>query len=340
VKLLVTGGNGFIGSAVVRRLVESGHRVVCLLRERSDVARIADVPYVRAHGDIRDAASVRAAMTDCDATIHLAAPGGWEADDLQLLDQVIVEGARHVFEIAASLAHHRVVLVSSTAAIAASETPVVFDERTPFTVPADSLAYAHAKHRAERVAGDSVESGADVVIVNPAEVYGPGDTALLTAGNLIDFATSTPVLVCRGGTGVVHVDDVAAGIVAALEHGRTGERYILSGENLTIRQLAELVIRFLGRRVPIISAPNGPVRAFSRLAARLKIPVPYNPHVVPYATRFWFVDAAKARRELGASFRPAVDTIESTLDWLVESGRLRASRRIHVCDRPKIEYPM
>jgi dihydroflavonol-4-reductase len=205
----------------------------------------------------------------------------------------------------------------------------VFDERTPFAVPAGSLAYAHAKHRAELIAAAAVAARTDVVIVNPAEVYGPGDTTLATAGNLIDFATSTPVLVCRGGTGVVHVDDVAAGIVAALERGRTGERYILSGENLTIRQLAELVVRLLGRRVSIIAIPNGPVRALSRLAIRWKLHVPYNPHVVPYATRFWFVDASKARRELGAVFRPAAETIRSTLEWLIESGRLPEGLHLH-----------
>jgi dihydroflavonol-4-reductase len=323
-RLLITGGNGFIGSAVVRRLADAGHEVVCLLRESSDVTRIANIPFERAPGDVRDAASVLAAMTGCDATIHLAAPGGWEADDPRLLDDVIVGGARHVFEAAASLERHRVVFVSSTAAIAASEEPIVFDERTRFAVADESLTYAHTKHRAEVLAAAAVAERTDVVIVNPAEVYGPGDTSLVTAGNLIDFATSTPVLVCHGGTGVVHVDDVAAGIVAALERGRTGERYILSGENLTIRQLAELVVRLSGRRVPIVALPNGPVRALSRLAIRWKLHVPYNPHVVPYATRFWFVDASKARRELGVAFRPAAQTIQSTLDWLIQSRRLLA----------------
>jgi dihydroflavonol-4-reductase len=242
---------------------------------------------------------------------------------------VIEEGTRNVLAAATDVSGHRVVVVSSTAAIAAAEAPVVFDERSAFDVGDPALHYAHAKHRAETIARAAYEAGVHVVIVNPAEVYGPGDTELVTAENLIDFATSTPVLVCRGGTSIVHVDDVAGGIVAALERGRAGERYILGGDNLTIRELAELVLELTGRRVPIVVLPNGLVRAATRLALRLRVPLPYNPHVVPYATRYWFVANDKARRELGVEFRGARATIGETLEWLMREARLppRAARR-------------
>lgn len=316
--VFVTGGNGFIGSAVVRQLVASGHRVVCLLRPTSHTERIDDLPFDRAPGDVRDPAATRAAMPSCDCTIHLAAPGSWEDDESSALSEVIEGGARNVLEVAATLPSHRVVVVSSTAAINGSDTPQVFDERAEFTVRDPVLRYAHAKHRMEALAAQAFARGVPVVIVNPAEVYGPDDTSLVTAGNLIDFAKSRPVLVCRGGTSVVHVADVAAGILAALERGRPGERYILGGENLTIRQLAELCLALLGRRATIVTAPNGLARVMSRAGARLHLPLPYNPHVVPYATRYWFVDNAKARRELGVSFRNARETIQSTLEWLKE----------------------
>ncbi len=323
-RVFVTGANGFIGSTVVRLLAARGDEVVCLLRSTSDTRRLANVAYERVNGDIRDRDAVRDAVARCDCTIHLAAPGGWEADDPDLLQAVIEGGARNVLDAVAGRAGHRVVLVSSTAAIDAAEAPRVFDERSPFTIDDATLHYAHAKHRMETLAREAQARGTDVVIVNPAEVYGPGDVAFVTAGNLLDFAVSWPVLVTDGGTGIVHVDDVARGIVSALERGRSGERYILSGENVSIHQLAELVLELVGRRAPIVNVPRALGRGMSRAAARWRIPVPYNPHVVPYATRYWYVSNVKAREELGVEFRDARATVASTLSWLREIGRLPA----------------
>jgi dihydroflavonol-4-reductase len=321
-KVFITGGNGFIGSVVVRQLISAGHDVRLLLRPTSRVDRIADLRFERAAGDVRDLASVRAGMSGCDCTIHLAAPGGWEAETATTLATVIENGTRNVLTAAEGLPSHRVVHVSSTAAVSASSEPRIFDERTPFNVSDDSLKYAHAKHRAELKALEAFRQGVPVVIVNPAEVYGPNDTALGTAGNLVDFAKSIPVMVCTGGTSVVHVDDVAAGIIAALQRGRPGERYILGGENVTIRQLAELVLELVGRRAPIVTVPNGLLRLVSRAAVRTKIPVPFNPHAAMYATHYWFVNNTKARRELGVTFRPARRTVAATIEWLRSAGHL------------------
>jgi len=328
-RVFMTGANGFIGSATVRALIDVGHEPVCLLREKSRTDRIDGLPFRRVSGDVRDVGSLRIGMRGCEATLHLAAPGGWTDDDPRLLREVIEDGTRNVLSAALSGPSHRVVYVSSTAAIAASEEPRVFDESAAFNVDAPELHYAHAKHRAEGLVRDAVGRGLDAVIVNPGEVYGPGDIQLGTASNLIDFAKSWPVLVCRGGTGIVHVSDVAAGIVAALERARTGERYILSGDNVSIRELAEMVVVKLGRRAPIVMIPTRLARSAARLAARLHIPLPYNPHVVAYATRYWFVDNRKARTELGSRFRSARETIDETLDWLVATGHLRVETRSH-----------
>jgi dihydroflavonol-4-reductase len=315
-KVFVTGGNGFIGSLVVRELIARGHDVVCLVRPRSRTERIDGLAVTRAVGDVTDPESVRAAMAGCDCTVHLAAPSSWDGDDAAVVRRVIEGGTYEVLAAAGEQPGHRVVFVSSTAAVNGSNAPRVFDEQSEFTLRDPALRYAHAKHRAERQAREAFRRGVPVVIVNPAEVYGPGDTGLVTAGNLIDFATSRPVLVCRGGTSIVHVADVAAGIVAALERGRPGERYILGGENVTIRQLAELCLELLGRRAHIVMVPNRVARAIAGAAVRLRLPLPFNPHVVPYATRYWFVDNGKACRELGLSFRGARETIGSTLVWL------------------------
>jgi dihydroflavonol-4-reductase len=319
-RVFVTGGNGFIGSVVVRELVSSGHEVICLLRATSRTQRIDGLPVKRQPGDIRDAVSVKAGMRECDATIHLASLSAWNEINSPALAKVVEGGTRNVLEAAGDLPGHRVIFVSSAAAVNGSDEPRVFDESSEFTLRDPELRYAHAKHRAEALCRSAVHDGLFVVIVNPGEVYGPHDDGMVTAGNLVDFSRSNPVLVCKGGTSVVYVDDVAAGIVAALERGRSGERYILGGENLTIRQLADLCLQLLKRRSRIVTLPNGLIRRLTWAAIKVGLPLPYNADVIPYATRYWFVDGSKAQRELGVQFRGARETLLPTIAWLKQSG--------------------
>jgi dihydroflavonol-4-reductase len=320
-KVFVTGGSGFVGSGVVPALVRAGHRVRCLMRSSSDASRIRHVPWESVIGDVREADMVTA-MRGCDAIIHLASLASWNDIASPQMDAVVYNGTRAILDAAHRLGNLRVVFVSSIVAINGSVTPRVFTENDVWTLNDRGLHYADAKRRAEALCRDYSERGVPVVVVNPGEVYGAGDTGFITAGNLLDFARSTPVFVCTGGTSVVHLDDVAAGIVAALERGVAGARYILSGDNVTIRQLAALTLDLLGRRAAIVSVPNALLRAVARVGAKVGFPLPFNPHVVPYATRFWYMDARRARQELGVSFRPARDTVAPVLDWLRQEGHL------------------
>ena len=321
-KVFVTGGNGFIGSAVVKRLVDSGHSVRCLLRPTSKTERIDSLPIERVTGDVRDAASVSAGTDGCDGTIHLAGVSSWNDINSPALTEVVEGGTKNVLAAAAKRPGHRVVFVSSATAVNGSEEPQVFNEESKFTINDPQLKYANAKLRAEALCREAYAKGLSVVIVNPAEVYGPFDSGFVTAGNLVNFAKANPVLVCKGGTSVAHVEDVAAGIVAALERGRPGERYILGGENLTIRELADLCLQLVGRRARIVSIPKSVIRALARIATKLHLPLPFNPGVVPYATRYWFVDSSKAQRDLGVTFRDARETLQPTIAWLKEAGHL------------------
>src|SRR5262249_36688741 len=159
-------------------------------------------------------------------------------------------------------------------------------------------------------------------IVNPGEVYGPNDIDLVTAGNLIDFARFNPVAVCKGGTSVVYVDDVAAGMIAALEKGRNRERYILAGENVTIRHLAELTNALLGFKKNFITLPTSAIRATAWLGRKVHVSLPFNPEVIPYATLYWFTDNRKAVRDLDVRFRNAESTLQPTLEWCVNTGHI------------------
>ena len=322
-RVFVTGGNGFIGSQVVRALVAAGHAVVCLLRETSKTERIDGVAHERSRGDVRDIESLRAGMRGCDGVIHLAGLSSWDLIDSPEMRDVVLGGAKNVLAVATECGVERVVVTSSITAIGGTAKPVVLDETTTFNLDGvRGLTYAQVKHEADQLCREAVTAGLDVVIVHPGETYGPGDDAMVTAGNLVDFVKSAPVLVCNGGVCVAHVDDVARGIVRALERGTKGERYVLGGSNVTLRELAAATLDAAGKHARIVVLPNWLIRALTRTATTLRIGLPYNPKVIPYATRYFFMSAAKAERDLGLTFRPLRDTLEPTVAWLRQTGRL------------------
>jgi dihydroflavonol-4-reductase len=321
-KVLVTGGSGFIGSVVVRTLAKEGSLVRCLLRPTSKLDRLGGVAYERAEGDVRDAASIQKALEGCDGVIHLAGLSSWDLIDSPQMKEVTEQGTRNLLQASRAAGIKKFVFVSSATAINASDDPKVFDETAPFELGKSGLNYAIHKQAAEQMCLAFNTEGLPVVIVNPTEVYGPNDTDLITAGNLVDFAKSSPVMVCSGGTSVAYVDDVALGAVRALERGRPGQRYILGGENMKVKDLAAVTLELLGQKKRIMTLPNSVVRGLAKGALGLGIPVPFNPRVIPYATRYWFVDSSKATRELGVTFRSPRDCLAPTLAWLKETGRI------------------
>jgi dihydroflavonol-4-reductase len=319
-KILVTGGNGFIGSRVVRELCARGYAVRCLLRTTSDTSRIDDLEIERVYGDVRDRASVEASMEGVAGCIHLAAVVAWSLMRSPVLEETIVEGTRNVLDAIAPNSHVRLVYVSSAIAINASHEPQIFNESSDFELLETPLLYAIAKHKAERLVNEYVKRGLDAVVVNPAEVYGPNDTAMTTACNIRDFLKNYPCLACRGGTAITHVDDVADGIVKAFERGASGERYILGGDNLTIEELARLTLTIAGQKKPVLRLPNGLLLGFVQTLERLRLPSPVVPGVLDYATRYSFMDSSKARRELGYTPRPAREVIAPVVQWLQTAG--------------------
>ncbi|HYR91916.1 MAG TPA: NAD-dependent epimerase/dehydratase family protein [Terriglobia bacterium] len=325
-KILVTGGNGFIGSVVVRMLRARGLAVRCLVRRTSRLDRIAHLGCELVVGDLLDFASLASAVKGCNLVIHLAGIAKWNLIHSPLMFDVVAGGTLNVLKTATDARIERMVYVSSTIALAGTRQPALRNENSRSPLRLERYAYARAKHQAEEYCttyGDRMS----VTVVNPGEVYGPNDIELVTAGNLIDFANANPVAVCNGGTSIVYVDDVAAGIIAALERGRNGQRYILAGENVTIRRLAELTNELLSLTKTYVTLPTPVVRAAAWLGRMFHVPLPFNPNVIPYATLYWFTDNSKAVRELGVRFRNAESTLLPTLEWCRSTGRVPAGRR-------------
>lgn len=321
--ILVTGAAGFLGSAVVRRLQREGQPVRALVRSTSRLDRLDGLTADLVAGDIRDAAALRAAVDGCQAVIHLAGPSAWPLLDAPDVRPVIVDGTAAVLEAARKTGVPRVVYVSSSAALGPATDDVPRDETDP-VLPLDPrrMPYAAAKREAEELCQRAFAAGQDVVVVSPCEVYGPGDRDLVTAGNLLPLLAGPLRPVCRGGTSIAHVDDVAGAVVAALLRGRSGERYLLGGENLTHRRLAELLSEITGRRPLVITLPTFLVRASAWTARRLRLPFPIPIAAVPYVTGYWFLHVDKAERELGATFRSARETLTDVVTWLRSAGHV------------------
>jgi dihydroflavonol-4-reductase len=320
VRVFVTGGNGFIGSRVVRRLLADGHEVRCLLRPTSRTHRIDDVAFEPVVGDLGDAAALRRGADGCDACIHLAGVSSWAEIASPEVEEVIVEGTRRLLGVLGGGPGVRLVYVSSAAAVNGSDGPSVFDEASAFGLAGSGLRYALAKHAAEELVLEAERDGLHAVIVNPGETYGPDDDEWVTAGPIRDVLRSWPALAVRGGASVVHVDDVADGIVAALERGRPGERYILGGDNLEVEEIVRTALAAAGKRKPVVVVPAAVLRAVVRLCGLLRLPPPLPPDLVGYACRYWFVDSSKAKRELGYSPRPAPETLASVVGWIRGAG--------------------
>ena len=320
-KVFVTGGNGFIGSRVVRRLHADGHEVRCLVRETSKTHRIDMVPFERHIGDVRDVDSLAAGMEGCDGVIHLASISSWDQIRSPIMRVVVIDGTRNVLEAAKRSGGLRTVFVSTCAAINGTKGPEIMDETTPFTLDPKTYIYAGAKHEAEAICSEYAADGLPVITVNPCEVYGPEDEELITASYLLDALKDWPVLSLHGGTAVAHVEDIAGGIIAALEKGRGGERYILGGDNLHVREVMEKTLVAGGQGGKrILQLPNSITKAAIKGLAALRLPTPVIPDIVDYGTLFWFVDCSKAKTELGYTHRSADETIADVVNWLIVEG--------------------
>ena len=331
----VTGATGFIGARLVERLLERGYRVRALSR-RADpppppgLEQVADLwqrPGVElVRGDLHDRHSLSRGMQGCRYVFHLAAYAKNWAPDAAVYYRANVEGMRHVFAAASEQGAERIVWTSSVVTFGPTPRGVVGTEAMPRARERFFTEYERTKTLAEREALREAARGLPVVIVNPTRVYGPG---YLTEGNalahLIDAYDRgrVPVLLNRGVNvgNYVLVDDVAAGHLLALTNGRLGERYILGGDNVSLRDFFRTIDRVSGRRrlqIPLFSVVPLLFAAFQQFRARRFGVYPtITPGWVRTFLADWAYDSGKARRELGYRPTPLEEGIRITYQWLL-----------------------
>lgn len=328
---LVTGATGFVGANLVEALNARGWSVRALHRPSSSLKALAGLHYESALGDVTEPASLGAAMAGVDVVFHVAAVADYWRSDIGRMMRVNVEGTRNVLQAALAAGVRRVVFTSSCASLGRPSFGQVLDERAQFNLQPHQFPYGYSKHLAEQVCREFIAHGLDIVIVNPAVVFGPRDVNLISSSLIVEATRRTIPFVPPGGVSVVDVADVCAGHIAAAERGCTGERYILTGENLTYRQLFDTVADVVGRPRPRLVLPAALFKAAAPpvdfLHRRLGWKLPVSSEQVRFAAEtFWF-DPSKAQRELGLTARPVAETIARTYAWYVEHGYINVDRK-------------
>ena len=327
-RVLVTGASGFVGSAVARIARERGLDVRVVIRKTSSRQNLEGLDAEVVIGDMRDEASMRAAMKGVCYLLHVAADYRIWARDPGEIERANLEGTEATMRAALAEGVERIVYTSSVATLKVSPAGEIVDETKPAQAHQTIGAYKRSKVLAERAVERMVAiDGLPAVIVNPSTPIGPRDVKPTPTGRIIvEAATGKIPAFVDTGLNLVHVDDVANGHFLALERGVIGERYILGGENLSLQQMLADIAGLAGRKPPTIKLPRGPLYPLA-LGAELYAKFSgKEPFVTVDGLRMsknkMYFTSAKAERELGYRARPYGEGLSHALDWFRANGYL------------------
>ncbi len=321
--VLITGGTGFIGSNLAEALLKEGCQVRILRRDNSDLRAVKGLNIEHYIGDILDNNSLRKAMDGCDTVFHTAAiVAMWKKKGTEQKD-VNVLGTKNVAEAALETGVNKFVHTSSIAALGYRTDGKLSDETTAFNW-SPKLTYKYSKHLAELEILKAIEKGLPAVIVNPAVVIGPKDYRF-HGGSLIKRVSGGLVpFYIDGGINIVYIDDVVFGHIQAAKVGKIGERYILGGTNLTIKEAFQQVADVVGVNPPIFKAPTILVKSAAKIFDLIssvtgKKPFISSDLIASIGINFW-LNSEKADRELGYKITPFTEAVKKTHGWYKTEG--------------------
>jgi len=326
---LVTGGNGFVGAAVVRKLLDAGEQVRALVRSRSNTMNLGGLDVEVAEGDVRDRVSLQRALSGCRHVFHVAADYRlWVPDERQMY-ATNVDGSVNVLECAAEAGVEKMIYTSSVAVLGLNTDRSPADETTPVSVSDMIGPYKRSKFLAEQaVTRRADELGFALVTVNPSTPIGPRDVRPTPTGKIIlDAALGRIPAFVDTGLNIAHVDDVAAGHLLARDRGRVGARYILGGEDMSLERILGVVAGLAGRPAPRIRLPRAvvyPVAVIGELLARFtRREPPVTLDGLRMSRKHMYFSSRRAQSELGYQWRSPELAIGDALDWFDKHGYLQ-----------------
>lgn len=326
---LVTGATGFVGSAVARKLIARGCAVRVLSRPGNDRRNLEGLDIEIVEGDLLRPDTLKPALEGCSGLFHVAADYRIWTRDPEAMFAANVEGTRAILQTALDAGVERAVYTSSVAVLGIDPSGAPANEETPVSFDDMVGVYKRSKYRAEEACRDVLEkTGLDCVIVNPSTPIGPHDVKPTPTGRIIvEAATNKMPAYVDTGLNVAHVDDVAEGHLLAYERGESGRRYILGGDDMTLKEILLTVAEIAGSRPPRFQIPRAPIyplalvaEAWSRLTG---IGEPFvTVDGLKMSKKKMYFSSARAERELGYLHRPGHQAIADAISWFRKNGYL------------------
>lgn len=326
-RVLVSGANGFVGSAVVRALLRHGYSVRALVRPAGDIANLDGLDCETLHGDLLDPPSLGHALEGCSGLFHVAADYRLWAPDPHAIRLTNVRGTRNILGAARKCGVERIVHTSSVATLGHNADGTPADEATPAQYSDMIGEYKRSKYLAEKLVRRRAHSAQDIVIVNPSAPVGPRDRKPTPTGRtILDAARGKMPAYVDTGLNIVHVDDVAEGHVLAYERGVRGRRYVLGGTDMSLQEILQTVAELTGHHGPWLRLPHAallPVAHIAEAWARISGHVPtISVDGVKLARHRMYFSSRRAEAELGYRARPAREALADAIEWFRDNGYL------------------
>jgi dihydroflavonol-4-reductase len=328
--ILVTGANGFLGSWLIKKLTTLNVNIYILARENSDLSEIKEFQFIKITGDITNKQACLQAVKNIDIVFHLAGLISYSSFDRKKMEQVNVEGTRNILDSSIESKVKKFIFVSSVVAIGAGFSPSdVLNESSEFNLEKYNLGYFETKRAAEKIILEATKNKKiDACILNPSTIYGPGDAKKSSRKNQLKVARGKLSFYSNGGVSVIDIRDVVEAIITAAVKGRSGERYILSGDNLLIKEVFDLIAEAANQKKPVFLIPKlilnivGLLSDFLFSRGLIKKSFLTKETVIAATLYHWF-DNSKAKKELRLKTRPAKESIADSVKWMKDNNYIK-----------------
>ena len=327
-KTLVTGSTGFLGSAILRKLLEDGREVKVLIREKSNTTNIDGIDVEIAYGDLRDSDSLQSALNGCDVLYHTAAYYSLWDQNKQIIYDINVEGTRKILKAAQLKNIEKVVYTSTVGCVGLNKDTTPSNEDTPFDLNTLSNDYKQSKYQAEQVVLEFARNGLPVVIVNPSTPVGPRDIKPTPTGKIIlDFLNRKMPAYLETGLNLIDVDDCARGHILAEQKGIPGERYILGNQNMSLFDILITLEKITGLKAPRIKMPFWVALSAGWACEMISNNLTGKPPAVPLAgvkmaKYFMYFDSSKAVQKLGLPQNSTENALKRSVNWFKDNNYL------------------